>query len=342
MHNVENGDPVHTPPAGPACTTSKTGGCHSDRVQIQQLRYVVALSEERHFTRAAQRLHVRQPSLSQQLKALEAELGTALFDRSRGDVTLTAAGEAFLPWARQALADLDSARADVRELQGRRRGRLALGATPSLTTGLLPPVLARVHARYPGIELLLHQAGSPDLAVQVVDGRLDLALMIVPTGVAGVSTVALAEEELVLAVPPGHPLAAAERVTVQDLRGLPLVLFREGYDLRVRTYDVCRAAGFEPTLAVEGGEMDGVLALAAAGLGPTVVPVCALRPEVPLVGVRFAGPPPTRVIGLAERTGRPRPAAAAAFVEELLSTLCDDGWPGGPLPGLTLRGPATA
>ncbi|HEX7353646.1 MAG TPA: LysR substrate-binding domain-containing protein [Mycobacteriales bacterium] len=305
-------------------------------MQIQQLRYVVAVAEERHFTRAAETLHVSQPSLSQQVKALEAELGAELFDRTRGAVTLTAAGEAFLPWARRALADLAAARADVRELQGRRRGQLALGATPSLTTGLLPPVLARLHASYPGIELRLHEAGSPDLARQVVDGRLDLALVILPTAQAGVATVALAEEELVLAVPPGHPLAASDRLPVEALRDLPLVVFRDGYDLRVRTYALCRDAGFEPTLAVEGGEMDGVLALAAAGLGPTVVPVCALRAEVPLVGVRFAGRPPTRVVGLAERAGRPRPAAAAAFVEELLATLGEIGWPGGPLPGLTL------
>lgn len=308
-------------------------------MKIQQLRYVVAVAEEQHFTRAAQQLHVAQPSLSQQVKALESELGAELFDRSRGAVTLTAAGEAFLPWARRALADLDAARAEVRELQGRRRGQLALGATPSLTTGLLPAVLARLHTAYPGIELRLHEAGSPDLALQVVDGRLDLALVILPTASTGVTTVALAEEELVLAVPPTHALAGTDRLPVSALRDVPLVVFREGYDLRVRTYALCRAAGFEPTLALEGGEMDGVLALAAAGLGPTVVPVSALRPEVPLVGLRFAGRPPTRVVGLAERSGRPRPAAAAAFVEELFATLREGGWPGGPLPGLTLLDP---
>jgi DNA-binding transcriptional LysR family regulator len=302
-------------------------------VQIQQLRYVVALSEERHFTRAAHRLHVSQPSLSQQVKALERELGAKLFDRTPGEVVLTAAGEAFVPWARQALADLEAGRADVRELQGRRRGTLSLGATPSLTTGLLPTVLARLHAAYPGIELRLHEAGSPDLVEQVVDGRLDLALVILPTPVGTVTTAPLAEEELVLAVPPDHPLAGAGPIAVEALRDLPLVVFREGYDLRARTFAVCRSGGFEPTLALEGGEMDGVLALAAAGLGPSIVPVSALRPEVPLMGVRFADAPPTRVVGMAERTGRPRPAAAQAFVEALTASLAD-GWPGGPLPGL--------
>ncbi len=302
-------------------------------MRLQQLRYVVALADERHFTRAAQRLHVSQPSLSTQVRILEEELGAALFDRTRGDVALTAAGEAFLPWARQALADLEAGRADVRELAGRRRGRLSLGATPSLTTGLLPPVLARLHERYPGIELALHEAGSPDLALQVAAGLIDLALVILPTDVAGVHTEPLAEEELVVAVPPDHPFAGQGRLPVAALEGVPLVVFREGYDLRTRTYALCQSAGFAPALALEGGEMDGVLAMVAAGLGPTVVPVSALRPDLPLVGVRFAGDAPTRTVGLAERSERQRPAAAVAFVEELTDTLVD-GWPGGPLAGL--------
>ena len=219
--------------------------CDSGGVQIQQLRYVVALSEERHFTRAAHRLHVSQPSLSQQVRALERELGAELFDRTPGDVALTAAGEAFVPWARQALADLEAGREDVRLLQGRQRGRLSLGATPSLTTGLLPAVLARLHAAYPGIELRLYEAGSPDLVEQVVDGRLDLALVILPTAAATVTTEAIAEEELVLAVPADHPLARAGTIEVAALRGLPLVVFREGYDLRTRTFAICRAGGFD-------------------------------------------------------------------------------------------------
>ena len=274
-------------------------------MQMQQLRYAVALSEERHFTRAAARLHVSQPSLSTQVRALERELGAPLFERTRGAVGLTAAGEAFLPWARQALADLEAGRDDVRELLGRRGGRLALGATPSLTTGLLPTLLAGFHRRYPGIDLVLHEAGSPDLVDRLAAGLLDLALVILPVAARDVSTLPLAREELVLAVPPGHALAARRSVTVEDLRGLPLVVFREGYELRATTYATCRSGGFNPTLALEGGEMDGVLAMAAAGLGPTIVPVSALRPEVPLVAVRFEGSPPTRTVGLAERAQRP-------------------------------------
>src|ERR1700746_2639416 len=122
-------------------------------VQLHQLRYVVTVAEEGRFTRAAARLHVAQPSVSSAISALEHELGAPLFHRARNEVVLTGPGEAFLPWARQVLADCEAGAAAVRALMGLRRGRLSLGATPSLTTNLLPPVLAGFHADHPGLEL---------------------------------------------------------------------------------------------------------------------------------------------------------------------------------------------
>jgi len=311
-------------------------------VQLQQLRYVVALADERHFTRAAKRLHVAQPSLSSQIRALEFELGTELFERSRRGVSLTTAGEQFLPWARQALADCEAGREAVRELLGLQRGRLAIGATPSLTTGLLPPLLAAFRGRYPGVELLLRQAGSRDLVASLEEGELDLALVILPVRAPRVVARALAEEELVLAVPSRHPLAGRPSITVKDLRGLPLVGFREGYDLREATIAACRAAGFEPTLALEGGEMDGVLALTAGGLGAAVVPLTALRGMSGLVAIRFAGGMPRRTIGLAHSSDRPRPRAAAAFEDTLYAALSEGGWPGVPVGGIRLADLNTA
>src|SRR5215469_7324693 len=125
-------------------------------MQLHQLRYVVCVAEERRFTRAAARLHVAQPSVSSAVAALEQELGAPLFHRDRSQVTLTGAGEVFLPWARQVLADCEAGAAAVRDLLGLQRGRLVLGATPSLTTNLLPPVLASFHTAHPGLELTVH------------------------------------------------------------------------------------------------------------------------------------------------------------------------------------------
>lgn len=305
-------------------------------MQLQQLRYVVAVAEEQHFTRAAARLHVAQPSVSSAVRDLERELGAPLFHRARGTVDLTAAGEVFLLWARQALADVERGRVEVRELLGLRRGRLALGATPSLTTSLLPPALADFHARWPDIALTIREAGSRDLATALAAGALDVALVILPVPHEGLATTPLAVEELVLAVPADHPLAGRDAVEVADLRDLDLVVPREGYDLREATLAACHRAGFAPRLSVEGGEMAGVLALAAAGLGAAVVPSTVGDSHPALRAIRFASAALTRTIGLAERADRPRSRASHAFSTGLQEQLAVRGWPGVTHPGLTL------
>src|SRR3989442_3405410 len=277
-------------------------------MELHQLRYFVAVAEERHFTKAARDLRVAQPSVSGAIGVLEEELATPLFHRMKGNVALTSAGEVLLPWARRVLADVDGAALEVRELGDLRRGRLAVGATPSLTTTLLPPALARFHAAFPGVELVLHEAGSRDLVRELEQGALDVALVILPLRHEVLETTPLLREELVVAVAPDHALASRKTIAIADLRGVPLVMFRDGYDLRATTLAAFRRAGFEPTLALEGGEMDGVLRLAAAGLGVAVVPSLVIDPAGPLRAGRLAGPPP-RTIGFPNPPGRPPPPA---------------------------------
>src|ERR1700704_4366811 len=132
-------------------------------MQLTQLAYFVAVAEERSFTHAAERVGVAQPSLSQQIKALESDLGTVLVRRVRGNVSLTASGEALLPVARRMLADAETARREIRELAELGRGRVRLGATPSLCTGLLPPMLASYRRAHPSVDIVVHESGSRDL-----------------------------------------------------------------------------------------------------------------------------------------------------------------------------------
>src|SRR5579862_4392965 len=198
-------------------------------MQLHQLRYMVCVAEERRFTRAAARLHVAQPSVSSAISALEQELGAPLFHRARNEVVLTGAGEVFLPWARQVLADCEAGAAAVRDLMGLQRGRLVVGATPSLTTNLLPPVLARFHGEHPGLEITVHQAGSQDLVERLGKGEMDLAVVILPVERSWVTAVELMEEERVLAVDPGHPLANRRSIRVAELEQVPLVMFKDGY-----------------------------------------------------------------------------------------------------------------
>jgi DNA-binding transcriptional LysR family regulator len=292
-------------------------------VQIQQLVYFVAVAETGHFTRAAELAHVAQPSLSKQIKALETDLGASLFSRARGNIALTPAGEALLPLARRILADVDTARQAVQEVTLLRRGRVRLGATPSLSTGLLPEVLTQFRHTYPGIQLVVQEDGSRNLVRELADGELDLALIILPLqpGDPALSTTPLFDDELVLAsASSAPPPTTQDRITIDDLRDQPLVMFRRGYDLRELTVSACQRAGFEPTFAVEGGEMDTVLSFVRAGLGVAVVPEMVLEGGVYRI-TRFTEPGLSRTVGVAHRKDVQPTRAARALRSTLLAYL---------------------
>ncbi|MFE0090702.1 LysR family transcriptional regulator [Streptomyces sp. NPDC059016] len=291
-------------------------------MQFQQLQYFVAVAEARHFTRAAERVHVSQPSLSQQIRSLEKELGAELFSRARGNIALTDAGEALLPLARRILADADTARHEVQELAQLRRGRVRLGATPSVCTGLLPDVLRVFHDLHPGIELLVEESGSHDLVRELARGALDLALVVLPlpTPSPALTTVELLQEDLVV-VSSAASRAPRRPVRIADLQGEPLVMFRHGYDLRELTVAACRAEGFEPAFTVEGGEMDAVLGFVRAGLGLAVVPrMVAAQAGRHLRVTALARPGLRRTIALAHRSDVAPPRAARELQRLLLRT----------------------
>ncbi|GAA4110908.1 LysR substrate-binding domain-containing protein [Streptomyces hundungensis] len=298
------------------------GMAYRRSMQFQQLLYFVAVAETRHFTRAAERVHVSQPSLSQQIKALENELGAELFSRARGNIALTDAGEALLPLARRILADADTARIEVQELAQLRRGRVRLGATPSLCTGLLPDVLRAFHDRHPGIQLLIEEGGSHDLVRELARGALDLALIVLPLPAASpaLTTIELLQEDLVVVSSAAEPAPGSDAsVRVADLREAPLVMFRHGYDLRELTVAACRAEGFEPAFTVEGGEMDAVLGFVRAGLGVAVVPSMVAARTRDLRVTPLARPGLRRTIALAHRSDVDPPRAARELQRVLLS-----------------------
>ncbi|MCH0539748.1 LysR family transcriptional regulator [Streptomyces sp. MUM 203J] len=289
-------------------------------MQFQQLVYFVAVAETRHFTRAAERVHVSQPSLSQQIRALEKELGAELFSRARGNIALTDAGEALLPLARRILADADTARHEVQELAQLRRGRVRLGATPSLCTGLLPEVLRAFHDLYPGIRLLVEEGGSHDLVRELARGALDLALVVLPLPAPSpaLTTVELLQEDLVVVSSAADP-APRRPLRIADLEGRPMVMFRHGYDLRELTVAACRAEGFEPSFTVEGGEMDAVLGFVRAGLGLAVVPrMVAARAGRDVRVTALAPPGLRRTVALAHRSDVAPPRAARELRRVLL------------------------
>ncbi|GAA2327996.1 LysR family transcriptional regulator [Streptomyces violaceusniger] len=292
-------------------------------MQLHQLRYFATVAETRHFTRAAELLHVAQPSLSQQIRALERELGADLFHRARGNIALTDAGEALLPLARQILADTETAHREVQEVAQLRRGRVRLGATPSLCASFVPDVLRRFHDEFPGIELIVDEGGSQDLVRTLSAGELDLALIITPVlgqAPALAATELLREELVVASSPASPPPTRSRRIQVEELRDRPMVMFRRGYDLREFTTAACRAAGFEPSFTVEGGEMDAVLGFVRAGLGIAVLPgMVAARSGLRITP--FAGHDMRRTIAVAHRKDVAPPRAARELRRVMLEHL---------------------
>jgi len=292
-------------------------------VQLRHLTYFVAVVDQQGFTRAADELGVSQPTLSKQVRSLENSLGTHLLVRGRTGIELTSAGEALLPFARRILIEAENATRSVHEVAALQRGRVRLGATPSMIDGLLAPVLTQFRAEHPGIDLEVREAGSRDLTADLTAGRIDLALLIVPLPNPNpeILTEVVFRERLVLASAANAGMP--EKLDVAALVDLPLVMFREGYDLRDVTLRACAAAGFEPTLSVEGVEMGSVLRFVESGLGHAVVPDIVMRARSGLRSTQLENPPLSRSIAIAHRDVASLPLAARAFRSALVDALAD-------------------
>ena len=304
-------------------------------MQLQQLRYFLEVAELRHFTQAADSLGVSQPTLSKQIHTLEQTLGAPLFERVRGAVALTAAGETLLPLARRMVADADAARDAVQEIVGLRRGRVRVGATPSLCSSLVPTVLRRFRTEHPDIELHVNEGSTQDLINDLLAQNLDLALIVHPEqGVdASLHAAPVLRESLVVAsVASGPPPTANAQLALTELRDTPLVMFRPGYDLRDVTLEACRRAGFTPRYAVQGGEMDAVLAFVEAGLGVALVPSMVLGNRPLLRATPLAPPGMRRTIALAHRRRTVLPHAAQALRATLLDHIATGELPAGVQP----------
>ena len=310
-------------------------------MNLEQLTGFAMIAELGHFTRAAERLHLAQPSLSRQIASLERELGVELFHRVRGNVALTAAGERLLPIARRMLADADTARGEMAELAGLRRGRVRLGATPTLCTSLVVDVLAEFRRRYPGIDIEILERGSRSLISALTEGALDLALIV--TSVSSEGARAVLEREPILSerlvvvsateLPdPFHRAGGARGgaaggppISLEQLAEVPQVSFPENYDLRVAMDAAFGAAGITPAVAVEGAEMDAALRFAERGIGVAVVPAMVAVNRPALRATPFAAPVAdelTRTISIARRSDM-APTHAAAALQRLIREVAD-------------------
>ncbi|MEU5612512.1 LysR family transcriptional regulator [Streptomyces sparsogenes] len=265
-------------------------------MELQQMRYVLAVAETNSFTRAAQRCLVVQSALSHQIARLERELGARLFDRTSRRVRLTPAGEAFLPAARQCLDAAERAAAEVAAAVGEVRGRLAVGLIPTVAAVDIPRALHDFRRRYPQVRVSLRVGASEDLVEQVKQGTLDVAFLGLPTTARpqGVTTRELARDRLVAVVAPDHPLAGEPAVTLRRLSTEVFVDLPAATAGRAQSDQAFAAAGLVRDVAFEVTTADLIARLVGQGLGVAMLP-SAYAPQLAGVVTIEVADAPARV-----------------------------------------------
>jgi len=249
-------------------------------VELRHFRYFVAVAEECHFGRAAERLFITQPSLSHQIRQLEQAVGAALLERTTRKVELTPAGKLFLERAQAVLAAAEDAVVDAARASRGEIGRLSIGFTGSATYDLLPSVVKIVRECLPHVSLELHgDLLTPAQVTGLLDGRLDVGFLRPPVRAPDINLQIVRREPLVAVLPETHPLAVSETISLSDLAADPFV----SYPSQIRSVmhdaveEACRRAGFRPQVALEVHEVATLLSFVAAGLGVGLVPLSAQR-----------------------------------------------------------------
>lgn len=300
-------------------------------MELRQLRYLVALADEQHFTRAAAREHIAQPALSQQIRRLEQEVGLTLVERTTRRVTVTEAGRALVARARRILAEVDAAAAEMQAFTGVRTGHVMVGTMHTMGPVDVSLALAVFHQRHPGVELTVREESSEELAEMLRDDVLDLAFLSVTERIEshGLGLHQLVSEELVVVLPRDHPLAKRDEVRMAELAGEQFISYREGARLRELLLFAGRSAGFDPQVQLESNESERIRRLVARHMGVAILPLSdAERSGAEVTVTRLVEPSLTRDITLACREGRRLAPAAAEFLE-LSKELFDSGGSGG-------------
>lgn len=294
-------------------------------MDLRQLRNFVAVAEECHFGRAAQRLHMAQPPLSQAIRRLEEDLGVELLERTTRRVALTPAGERFLERSRQILHEVDQAAREAARIAAGEIGRVVIGVVGSATYALLPPVARRLREEYPDIDFeFTSEMLTADQVSRLGDGTIDIALMRPPLATEGLLLRVLRSEPLVVALPESHPLASRDVFDLGELRDETFVTYPA--DRRSVLYDTflaaCEAHGFHPTHTVQVAQTSTIVVFVAAGIGVAVLPASAAH--LRLEGVRFLPLADTPSVELAVGW-RPGASATTQRVVDRLTQLVSEG-----------------
>ncbi len=292
-------------------------------MELKQLEYFIMLSQELHFTRAAEKLGITQPSLSQQIRLLEHEIGMPLFDRVGKKTMLTEAGRALLHHGYNVFHELAQARAVISELQGLKRGSLKVGALLTVVNYLLPPTIAGFHTSYPNVELSVLGLRTGDIYNGLLQNELDLGIVFLPMEHEDLETIPLYQENLALAVAANHPIAQSAFATLDILKETPSILLPNTYFLRQLIDEQCRLLAFTPQPVLEMTTMESIITMVSQGIGVTILPKGYLDyihdPHIRTIPLQ--NPMLTTQIGIVYRKNKHLCAASRVFMEQLITTV---------------------
>jgi LysR family transcriptional regulator, hydrogen peroxide-inducible genes activator len=267
-------------------------------MEIHQLRYFCAVARHGTFTRASEVEHVAQPSLSQQILKLEAELGARLFDRLPRSAKLTVVGKAFLPKAERILRDLDQAKTELLEMSGNEKGEVSVGIIPTIAAYLLPRLLNGFAKRHPQITVKIFEDITPVLLQRLHEGTIDLAIAAVPIDGSELATEELFEEKFYAVLPEKHRIASRKSISLAELNHEPFLLLKEGHCFRDSVIAACHKSKISPSVVFESGQFATILAMVAAGMGVSAVPAMAVQPHPGCKFIPISGKDSTRKVGI--------------------------------------------
>ena len=287
-------------------------------MELHQLRYFVAVADEGNFSRAAAKVRVAQPSLSQQIRKLEAEIGQPLFDRLPRSVVLTEAGRCLLEYARQILASIDDARRSVDELKGKIAGDVAVGAIPTVAPYVLPELVITFQKHYPDVTLHIVEDATAGITRRIEAGELDVALASTCQQSPTLRVELLGKEPLLALVPEGHPLAKQTVITFDDLKSQRFLLLHEMHCLSQQVHHLLESRRLHPEVALAGSQLSTIANMVAAEIGVSIVPQMMVKHHATpgCVSLPFAPPVPERELNFLYNPLRFQSKAAAAFRQE--------------------------
>jgi len=297
-------------------------------MNLRDLRYLVALADERHFGRAAERCFVSQPTLSAQIRKLEEYLGVPLVERQPKRVSLTEAGAKIVERARRALQEADAIVELAKMDRDPLAGALKLALIPTVGPYLLPHVAGPLRRALPRLKLMLYEYQTGPLLEKLRDGELDLGILALPIPLDGMETATLYDEPFTVAMPANHPLAERDRVRLEDLRGETLLLLEDGHCLRDQALEVCSRIRLNQEQDYRATSLETLRQMVAAGHGITLLPeLAAASPVGTARGLRirpFSKPTPVRTIGAVWRKSTTRGKAIEAVIATVRAAMKEE------------------